>query len=224
MMSVFAVSAPLLIQGAAAVRDTVYVKAVGPDLGLLGDIQAVSTAIIMLVMVLMLVAIVLVALQVRRAQHKVVAALERMYADSKPLVERVSSIADNVNAVTAVIRRDVNRIGDTVADADERVRRAISLTESRLNDFNALLTVVQQEAEDLFVSTASTVRGMRNGAATLRRRDGMDLASEELDPAELAEDTEIQEEPNGDDGSSEPSATSLAPAPRIRPRAGRRRA
>ena len=54
MMSVFAVSAPLLIQGAAAARDTVYVKAVGPDLGLLGDIQAVSTAIIMLVMVLML--------------------------------------------------------------------------------------------------------------------------------------------------------------------------
>ena len=224
MMSVFTPVAPLVIQGVAAARETVYVKAVGPDLGVLGDIQAVSTAVIMLVMVLILVAIVLVALQVRRAQRKLVAAVERVYVDAKPLVQRVSSIADNVNAISAVIRRDVDRIGATVADADDRVRRAIAATEAKLHEFNALLTVAQEEAEDLFVSTASTVRGVRRGAASLSRRDGTDLASDELDPAELAEDNEYPEEPNGDDDSSEPPTASLAAAPRIRPRAGRRRA
>jgi hypothetical protein len=221
MMSVFA-PALWLIQGAAA-RDTVFVKAVGTDLGVLGDIQAVSSAVIMLVMVLLLVGIVLLALQVRRAQRKVVAALERISADAKPLVQRAASIADNVNAISAVIRRDVDRIGATVADADERVRRAIQATEAKVHELNALLTVAQEEAEDLFVSTASTVRGVRTGAATLGRRDGTDLASDELDPVDLAEDTEISEEPNGDDDSSEPSTTSLAAAPRIRPRVGGRR-
>ena len=224
MSSVVVPVTPLLLQGVAAARETVYVKAVGPDLGVLGDIQAVSTAIIMLVMVLILVAIVLVALQVRRAQRKLVDALERVYSDAKPLVQRVSSIADNVNAISAVVRRDVDRIGATIADADERVRRAIAATEAKVHEFNALLTVAQDEAEDLFVSTASAVRGVRRGAAALSRRDGMDLASDELDPASLADDTETSEEPNGDDDSSEPPATSLAAAPRIRPRVGRRRA
>ena len=231
MMSVFAPVAPLLIQGAAA-RDTIYVQAVGSSLGVLGDIQAVSTAIIMLVMVLILVAIVLVAVQVRRAQHKLTASLEQVYADIKPLVQEVmplihmaTSIADNVNVMSAVIRRDVDRIGATVADADERVRRAISATEARLHELSAVLTVAQEEAEDLFVSTASTVRGVRSGAAAFTRRDGPDLASEELDAADLAEDTETSEEPNGDDDSSEPPTTSLTAAPRIRPRvSGRRRA
>lgn len=224
MSSVVVPVTPLLLQGVAAARETVYVKAVGPDLGVLGDIQAVSTAIIMLVMVLILVAIVLVALQVRRAQRKLVDALERVYGDAKPLVQRVSSIADNVNAISAVVRRDVDRIGATIADADERVRRAIAATEAKVHEFNALLTVAQDEAEDLFVSTASAVRGVRRGAAALSRRDGMDLASDEVDPAGLADDTETSEEPNGDDDSSEPPATSLAAAPRIRPRVGRRRA
>lgn len=225
MMSVFAPLALLLIQGAVGARDTVYVKAVGPDPGVLGSIQAVSTVIIMLLLVLILVAVALMLLQARRAQRKVASALERVYADSRPLVQRVSSIADNVNAISAVIRRDVDRIGATVADADERVRRAISATEAKLHELDALLTVAQEEAEDLFVSTAATVRGVRTGAARFSQRDGPDLASDELDPADLAEDTEIPEEPNGDDDSSEPPTTSLAAAPRIRPRvSGRRRA
>ena len=231
MSSVFAPITPLLIQGGAAARETVYVKPDGPALGVLGDIQAVSTAIIMLVMVLILVAMVLVALQVRRAQHKLTESLERLYADLKPVVLEVmplirlaTTIAENANAVSAVIRRDVDRIGATVADADDRVRRAMAATEAKVHEFNALLTVAQEEAEDLFVSTASTVRGVRRGAASLSRRDGMDLASDELEPADLADDTEISEEPNGDDDSSQPPTTSLAAAQRIRPRVGRRRA
>lgn len=226
----FAPLASLHFQGIAATRDTVYMKAVGSGLGVLGDIQAVSTAIIMLVMVLVLVAVVLAALQVRRAQHKLAESFERIYSDMKPFVSEVTplvhlstSIAENVNAISAVVRRDVDRLGKTVEAADERVRHAIAATEARIHELNALLTVAQEEAEDLFVSTASTVRGVRSGAATFTRRDGPDLASEELDPADLAEDTETSEEPNGDDDSSEPPTTSLAAAPRIRPRVGGRR-
>jgi hypothetical protein len=40
-----------------------------------------------------------------------------------------------------------------------------------LNEFNALLEVVQQEAEGMFVATASTVRGVRMGAQSLHNED-----------------------------------------------------
>ena len=36
--------------------------------------------------------------------------------------------------------------------------------EARIDDFNALMEVVQTEAEDIFLDTASTVRGVRQSA------------------------------------------------------------
>jgi hypothetical protein len=47
--------------------------------------------------------------------------------------------------------------------------------EERIEEFNALIEVVQGEAEDIFLDTASTVRGVREGARSItsgrRRRD-----------------------------------------------------
>ncbi len=39
--------------------------------------------------------------------------------------------------------------------------------EERIEEFNALMSVVQDEAEDIFLDTASTVRGVREGARTI---------------------------------------------------------
>jgi hypothetical protein len=109
-----------------------------------------------------------------------------------------------------------------------------------MNEFNALLAVVQQEAEDVFLDTPSTVRALRRGAAAFADpsstggRSGMDLASDELDAAgserveaEAAEDFETQmaseEEGDGNDGSPESAAETLPAAPRVRPRARNKR-
>ena len=46
-----------------------------------------------------------------------------------------------------------------LATANEQLMKAVRETEQRVADFHALLDVVQSEAEDVFVSTASTVRG-----------------------------------------------------------------
>ena len=40
---------------------------------------------------------------------------------------------------------------------------SVDLAEERIKDLNALLAVVQEEAESAFISTASTVRGVRTG-------------------------------------------------------------
>ena len=88
--------------------------------------------------------------------------------------------------------------------------------EKRLNELNALMSVVQSEAENLFVSTAASVRGVQTGAASFNRRGGMDLASDELDAADPANEIEILEEYDGDDGDTEPTPPTLPTAPRVR--------
>jgi hypothetical protein len=133
-------------------------------------------------------------------------------------------ISDDVRGMTASVRNDVEQVNETVGEITKRVQRALVASEERLGEFNALLDVAQDEAERLFISTASTVRGIRRGADAFRGRSGTDLASDELDEAELADATSNQEvDENGHDSSPESAAPAVPPGPRVRPRHGQRR-
>jgi uncharacterized protein YoxC len=219
-----------LLQVATAPHDTMIVKQVLPARGIFEQITAVASAIITIAFVALLIVALPVAWHLRKMYRKVNHLLDRIHGDISPLMHHLSAIADNVNFVTASLRADVQKVNATIATANERVQDAVSVTEDRLQEFNALLAVVQEEAEQVFVSTASAVRGVRGGAAEYAslRRGGMDLASEELDAAELADEIEnrleSEEEDDGYDGSSEPSAQAFSAAPRVRPRSrsGRR--
>jgi hypothetical protein len=134
-------------------------------------------------------------------------------------------IAENVAYVTSAIRGDVDRINATVASANERIQQAVAVTEHRLADFNALLHVVQEEAEDLFITTASTVRGVRAGAASFRSPGGPELAStpDTAAPPGAANELEQVEDSDGHDTNADRRPRlfdpdqSAPPAPRVRP-------
>jgi uncharacterized protein YoxC len=215
-----------LIQAALTAHDTVLVKPILPARGVFEQISAIASAIIMVALLVFVVVAVPVAWHFRKMYRKVNHMLDRIQGDITPLMHHVSSIADNVNFVTTSIRTDVQKVNATIASANERVLEAVKAAENRLNEFNALLSVVQDEAEQVFVSTAATVRGVRGGAEAFRRR-GMDLAEDELDAAALADEIELmesEEEDDGHDGSSEPSEETFSAAPRVGPRAvGQRR-
>src|SRR5262245_36904037 len=136
----------------------------------IAQIASTLTTITLLVLVVFAVP---VAWRLRKTFRKVDHLLDRIYADITPITRHASSIADNVDYVTTAIRTDVQQVNATIAAANQRIHQAVALTEQRLNEFNALLGVVQEEAEQLFVSTASTVRGVRTGAAALRMQSGM---------------------------------------------------
>jgi uncharacterized protein YoxC len=198
---------------------------VASDPGLLQEIASVASAIITVALTVLTVVAVPVAWHFRKTYRKINHLLDRIYGDITPIMRHASSITDNVNFVTTSIRTDVQKVNATIASANERVERAVALTEERLHEFNALLAVVQEEAEHLFVSTASAVRGARTGAAAFHARGGIDLASDELDPVSPAEfiDGSLagQEESDGDDSNPEPAATpggGSTAAPRIKPR------
>jgi len=149
--------------------------------------------------------------------------LDRIHDDITPIMANAHDITDNVNYITTSIRADIGKLNVTIDSANERLRRAMALSEERVKEFNALLAIVQEEAEGLFVSTASTVRGVQRGTSALRDHGGMDLASEELDPADMARELDLQEETDGYDGRTQPPSDADATAPRISPRARRRR-
>jgi hypothetical protein len=50
-----------------------------------------------------------------------------------------------------------------VAAVNQRLQEALESAEDRMNQLNALLDVVQEEAESAFVTTASTIRGVQTG-------------------------------------------------------------
>jgi hypothetical protein len=49
----------------------------------------------------------------------------------------------------------------------DRLQLASERMEERIEEFNALMEVVQDEAEGIFIDTASTVRGVRAGARSI---------------------------------------------------------
>ena len=93
-----------------------------------------------------------------------------------PVSDRARSISDNVDFITQALRTDVDRLTGSVQSLSDRLQQASDHMEERIDEFNALMEVVQDEAEEIFLDTASTVRGVREGARAISRprrpRDG----------------------------------------------------
>ena len=163
-----------LLQQAAALPDTVVMKQVAVERGTFETVTSVASGIMTLTLLALAIALIPAAWAFWRTFRRVRDMLDRVYADVMPLARHAGSIADNMDYITSSIRNDVQQVNATIASANQRLQQAARLTETRLNEFNALLQVVQQEAEQAFVSTAAAVRGVRTGAAAFGGRHAAD--------------------------------------------------
>ncbi|HEY0971140.1 MAG TPA: DUF948 domain-containing protein [Gemmatimonadales bacterium] len=203
--------------------DTQIVRQVTADPGLFQKITSVASGLMTISILVLTVALVPAAWNFRKSYKKVNDLLDRVYGDINPIMRHASVIADNLNYVTTSLRSDVQQVNQTVGAANERVLQAVRITERRLNEFNALLGVVQDEAEQVFVTTAAAVRGVRTGAYRLGDDLRLDQAEERIEEfdEELAEalDEAFDTGEEYDDGSDDPNRPpSGAEYPRIRPR------
>jgi methyl-accepting chemotaxis protein len=128
----------------------------------------VATIFIALALIAVALALIAAALQSRKIYGKVHALLERVHGDLRPAIGHVNDVAENVNYMSTAIRSDVDQFRGKLESAQHRLTEAAGATEQRIRRFNALLDVVQEEAEGLFIETASTLRGVQAGARTLR--------------------------------------------------------
>ncbi|MFG1690796.1 hypothetical protein ACGF5M_01355 [Gemmatimonadota bacterium] len=155
MSSVTEFAASMAAQSPAT--DTVFM--VSPRDGL-ATAEAVSAIVVAVGLVLLFLLAAILVLQIRRLSKN----LER---NAGPALDRARSVAENVDFITASVRTDIQKLNESVGRITDRLNQASDRVEERVEDFNALIEVVQAEAEDIFLDTASTVRGVRAGARTL---------------------------------------------------------
>jgi len=155
--------AELLQQVARTLPDTIYTKQVVAEPGLWEKITSVASGVMTITVIILTVALVPAAWNFRKSYKKVSDMLDKIYGDVNPLMRHASAIADNVDYITTSIRVDVQQVSQTVAAVNQRLQDAVSGAEDRMKQLNALLDVVQEEAESAFVTTASTIRGVQTG-------------------------------------------------------------
>ena len=197
-----------LLQGAATLPDTIVTKQVRVEPGWFSKVTSVASGLVSIVLLVLLIVLVLLAW---RTYGKVSALMDRLSADITPIARHASNIADNVDYITTAVRTDIQQVSRTIQTANDRLNEALALSERRLKELSALLRVIQEEAEDTFVSTAATVRAVRAGALAFRR--------EGLEPARDQE--YVDEQPESDYGYDSAPEAQRREGPRIRPRPGR---
>lgn len=136
----------------------------------LATLTEVATVIIALALVVAVFILLLIALQIRRLVRKVDPLMDRAKVYVDPVLGNVRDVSDNVNYMSAAVRTDVQQLTELVDTSRKRLNRAAETAEQRIGEFNALLGVMQEEAEQLFIGTAATIRGVQAGTETYRAR------------------------------------------------------
>jgi uncharacterized protein YoxC len=215
------------LQSVAA--DTVLVRQVGEDPSAFQKISGIASGLVSIALLVLTAFLVPAAWNFRKSYKKISDLLDKVYADIHPITKHLSSAADNLDYISTSIRVDIQTVNQTVAAASERVHRALEASERRVKEMNALLEVVQEEAENTFVSTAAALRGVREGARVMRGEPRLDTATrhairERLDePLDDALDDDLDDDDrldvDFDDGNdSQDTQQRTSPGPRIRPR------
>ena len=184
-----------LLQAIAAHSDTIITRQVQPQASTFEKITTYASGLASIALLVLAVALVPAAWNFRKSYAKVSDMLDRIYGDINPIMRHASTIADNVNYISTSVRVDMQQVSQTIAAANKKLASSLELAEERIKEMNALMAVVQEEAEGAFVSTASTLRGVRTGIHEAFDKE------EELDGRYLESGTEWEK-----------------PHPRVRPR------
>lgn len=147
--------------GLATLPHALNAQATGLELAT--DISVVVLAVASLLVFLV---VTLVLLQLR----KLVSAVNRQLA---PIMDRARGAAENVEYVSAAVRRDIEKVNESVTAVTSRLKDASNHMEDRIEEFNALMVVVQGEAEDVLLDTTAALHGVRASVRTLGERATM---------------------------------------------------
>jgi uncharacterized protein YoxC len=160
----------ILLLQAQAVRDTFVVVQQKPGWQLWVEAFAGIAQIVLAIALLAVgVGVLFAALKVKALMKKVEEQGQKLRVDLAPAIRNATTVSENAVAVSKAVRGDVDRLSGTVTAATEKLKEAAAVAEQRVGEFNALLGVVQEEAEELFIGGAAAIRGARTGAETFRR-------------------------------------------------------
>ncbi len=189
-----------ILQAVATLPDTVYTRQI-VERGWFDQVAHVAGGVLLILLLLLVLLVFPAVWYVRNRLKQLTAVLDGLRRDLGPVLERTRGVMENAEQISVTVRHEVERLSETVEQFDGQLREIADIAGDRVRDFDALLGAVQDEAEDLFLTTASAARGIRAGVRALRRhRSRRDRRAElaarpepddpELDDAEQAEDGE----------------------------------
>lgn len=147
---------------AAQVADTVMSVPVRDSFDMIFGITAGVISITLLGFLAVLVFLILQARHLNRILQEFAG---RIATDRG--VEHLRGAAGNLEQVSRTLADEAEVIRGSGQELAARIERIADRMEDRIEEFNALMEVIQLEAEDAFVDTASTARGVRRGIGHL---------------------------------------------------------
>jgi len=179
----------------SATPDTIAVLA---SPGLLSTVETVSIIVLGAAVLGVLVVLLLALFQIRTLATSLTSVARRVEKDSAPIIDRARSVAENVEFITMAVRTDVQKLNASISGLNERLKEASTRMEERIQDFNALVDVMQGEAEALALDTAAAVRGVRAGTRNLAG-EGTSEPPPRVEPASTSFSFPSQQQDEGSD-------------------------
>ena len=120
----------------------------------------------------MILTLVFVGPQLRRTMREIDRVSDVVTNRALPMLEHSEEILEQMSRISAVLVADVEVVDHTIIRAAESIERIVELTEDRVSEVNALVSVAVEEAEETFLSTAGLLRALRLGRRKRKRKIG----------------------------------------------------
>jgi hypothetical protein len=120
----------------------------------------------------MILTLVFVGPQLRRTMREFDRVSDVVTNRALPMLEHSKEILEQMSRISAVLVADVEVVDHTIIRAAESIERIVELTEDRVSEVNALVSVAVEEAEETFLSTAGLLRALRLGRRKKKRKIG----------------------------------------------------
>ena len=130
--------------------------------------SAWATVGLALAFVLILIVLLFILIELRKLSKAWTGLASVTQDRSRPLIEHANSAAQNVDYISQVLRSDVDRMNVAVRGLVDGIGDTSLDVQGRLRDLSALMDLVQSEAEEAVLDTATKVRSLRSGAAFIR--------------------------------------------------------
>ena len=199
-----ATSLGILLSLQDGVRDTVVM--IPAERGLMETLAVTGQFVVSLIVLVLLGALVFMLVAMRKTIQDLTKLLNSSYGDISAAAHSVRNVAEDVRGITQNVKTDFGAVSDTIRSVNTGVRRAVRRAELRLKRLDALVGVAQEEAEEFVMSSASALRGVRLGAAALKRsflytrRRGLKRKKRRAFRDERSRDDYVAERPRSADG------------------------
>ncbi len=157
----------LLALQAGAMPDTVVSLIIPPEPTLFDYASGTLQILVLVVGFFALGAMAFLALTLRKTVLALQATVDRLTADSKPLLHQATRLSEDAHDIVKTVRREVDKLADVSGDVSERLQDLSDAAGERISEVNALLDVLQDEVQDTALGAVAAARGLKVGAVAL---------------------------------------------------------